>query len=133
LDGREIPKRTPESISELKEMVVVVSEKAQKDVQKFETENEFLRSQIQILSEELKIARLKLYLRISERFLLNNDEIQKTLFPEQFSEDSVSAPDDLVVRTIKGDSLKKLPADSERIEIIHDIPEEEKISRLTIY
>jgi transposase len=114
-------KDLPDNVPELKEMVISFIKKV-----------DLLSNKIQFLSEELQLARLKLYSRISERFELENGEIQKSLFPEQFSEDNVSAPEDQEVRTIKEHSRKKpgrkkLPEDLERIEIIHDIPEKDKI------
>ncbi len=118
----------PESVPELKEIVGFLVEK----LQTVEFENEHLRNRSQFLNEELKLIRLKLYSRISERFKLDCNEIQRSLFPELFSDEKTSEPENQETTTIKEHNRKKpgrkkLPEDLERIEIIHDIPEKDKI------
>lgn len=119
-------KELPESVPESSEMVGSLAEKALK------VENEYLRAQVRDLSEENKLLRLKLYSRISESFNLDSNEIQMTLFPELFSDEKTFEPENHETTTIKEHNRKKpgrkkLPEDLERIEIIHDIPEKDKI------
>jgi regulator of replication initiation timing len=65
----------PDSISELQDMVV-----------KLHQEIDFLKSENAFIREELRLQRLKMYTRISERFQDETDNLQRLLF-EDFSKD----------------------------------------------
>ena len=124
----------PDSVSKLKDMLVSVTEKGQKLEEKNEnliSQKQDLESQNIILNEELRLLRLKLYARISERFTLDDETVQRSLFPELFNDNLLLKPkeDDYQIvpeHKRQKPGRKKLPETLERIEIIHDIPEEEK-------
>lgn len=114
------------SISELKDTIKILTKKntnIQEKVGFLENRNEFLH-------EELKLLRLKLYARLSERFPYEIDEIQRSLFEDWPTEVEEVEPEEEPV-VIKEHERKKggrkpLPKDLLRVEVIHDISDEEK-------
>ncbi len=93
-------------------------------------ENSFLKNQNEFLHEELKLLRLKLYARLSERFPNEIGEIQRSLFEDWPQEVEEIEPEEesVVIKEHerKKNGRKPLPEDLPRIEIIHDISDEEK-------
>ncbi len=123
---KEGQKEPHESISELKDTIKILTKKhsnIQKKVGFLENRNEFLH-------EELKLLRLKLYAKLSERFPNEIDEMQRSLFEDWAQEVEEIEPEEESV-VIKEHERKKsgrkpLPEDLLRVEVIHDISNEEK-------
>ena len=97
---------------------------------KLEKEIQYLKSNNRFLIEELKLLRLKLYTRISERFEGDLKQVQRSLFEDWPQEVEGIEPEEEIV-VIKEHKRKKsgrkpLPEDLPRVEIIHDISEEDK-------
>jgi hypothetical protein len=86
---KESPKGLPDNVSELQAMVINLHEKFEDVAQ----ENELLR-------KELRLMRLKMFTRISERFEEGSDNIQRLLFEDIESEivDEEVKPEDLVIK-----------------------------------
>lgn len=119
-------KSLPDNVSELKEMVVSITKEAQKESRKLEgveQENEFLR-------EQLRLIRLKMFARISERYQDETDDIQNILFEDikSMEAESEEPPEDLTIKEHKRKKpgRKPIPEDLERVEVVHDISEEDK-------
>jgi len=114
----------PDDIPVLKGMVAAFSEEKRRyseDVRRYERENKLLREQVLLL-------KAKLFGRKTEKLPVDGAE-QQVLFDEpvestpEKSESSITIPE----HTRKKTGRKPLPADLPRIEIIHDINEEEKV------
>ena len=109
----------PESISELKEIVIGLHEK----LDGVEHENELLR-------EQLRLLRLKMFTRISERYLDETENMQRLLFAdiESDEKEKEQKPEELVIKEHKRKKpgRKPIPEDLPRLEVIHDIPDDEK-------
>jgi len=123
---KEGKKDLPDNVSELKEMVVSLTKKVQKENRKLEgveQENEFLR-------EQLRLIRLKMYARISERYQEETDVIQNLLFEEikSMETEQEELPEDLTIKEHKRkrSGRKPIPEDLPRVEVVHDISDEDK-------
>lgn len=108
----------PDSISELQDLVTELYQ-----------ENEFLRNENAFIGEELRLQRLKMFTRISERYQDETDNLQRQLF-EDFSKDE-EEPDKEEETVVKEHKRKKpgrkaIPEDLPRVEVVHDISDEEK-------
>ena len=98
-----------------------------------QSDNELIRFQhnrIEHLEKQVRLLKSKLFGRKSEKPVVDTDDKQLSLFDE--AEDiAEEAPANEDKVTVAGHSRKKggrkpLPEDLPRIEVIHDIPEEEK-------
>lgn len=116
----------PESVSELRTMVMEAHRKwegSEQEKQRIEKENDILREQVRLL-------RQRLFGRKSEKYEISPEEM-KLLFPEwQEEEKTEEAPREEVkveahTRTRTG--RKPIPDDLPRIRIEHDLPDEEKV------
>jgi transposase len=109
----------PNDISALKKIINTITSK-----------NSFLENRNEFLYEEIKLLRLKLYTRLSERFPDALDEIQRSLFEDWPQEVEEIEPEEesLVIKEHerKKSGRKPLPEDLPRVEVIHDISDEEK-------
>jgi len=124
-------KNLPDNVFELKEMVRTIAETVQEKERNNDKTIKDLQTRNNLLIEELHLLRLKHYSRISERFRLDEDAIQRSLFPDFFGKISVSDIENQEITVIerynrKKPGRKRLAEDLERVEIEHDIPEAEK-------
>ena len=116
---KESSEELPNNLLELKKIIKSLSSK-----------NSFLNNRNEFLYEEIKLLRLKLYARLSERFPDAIEEIQRSLFedwPQSIEE--IEPEDESVVikeHERKKSGRKLLPEDLPRVEVLHDISEEEK-------
>jgi transposase len=114
-------KGLPESVSELQEMIIGMHEK----LEGFEQENEFLR-------EQLRLIRLKMFTRVSERFQEEMENCQRLLFADLSDEEEKTGEEeqqeDIVIKEHKRKKTgrRPIPEDLPRIELVHDISEEDK-------
>jgi hypothetical protein len=83
-------KGLPESVSELQEMIIGMHEK----LEGFEQENEFLR-------EQLRLIRLKMFTRVSERFQEEMENCQRLLFAD-LSDEEEKTGEDLFLKICPG-------------------------------
>jgi transposase len=109
----------------LQEMVSDLHEK----LEGVEQENDFLRSENDFIRQELRLLRIKRFSRISERFTDEFDSVQRHLFediePEEIEEEKV--PETVIKEhSRKKPGRKPIPEELPRVEVVHDIPEEEK-------
>ena len=95
-------------------------------------DNKVLRSKAEVLEDELRLLRHKIFGRRSERFSVEDlrqsslfDEAEYTI-EEQAQKLSEPGVEVSAYRRVKR-GRKPLPADLPREEVVHDIPEEEKI------
>lgn len=91
---------------------------------------EFQQSRIEHLEKQVRLLKSRLYGRKSEKYVVDTDDKQMTLFDEA-EEVAEEAPEKEEKITVAGHTRKKrgrkpLPKDLPRIEIAHDIPEEDK-------
>ncbi len=119
-------KSLPDNISELQKMVISITKKAQEESRKLEgveQENEFLR-------EQLRLIRHKMFARISERYQDETDVIQNLLFEEikSMEAEQEEISEDLTIKEHKRkrSGRKPIPEDIPRVEVVHDISEEDK-------
>ncbi len=109
----------PDDIGGLKEIIA----------SKSDTIN-FYQSRIDALEEKVRNLKSKLFGRKSEKHISEEDDKQQMLFdePEEI-EEQASAEEKIEVpaHTRRKRGRKPLPADLPRIEIVHDLTEEEKI------
>jgi transposase len=118
----------PADVEGLRTLVIEQS----KELRILKKENHVLVSKAEVLEDELRLLRHKIFGRRSERFSVE-DLRQSSLFDEaeygveeqvrQLSEPAVEVS---AYRRVKR-GRKPLPADLPREEVVHDIPEEEKI------
>ena len=110
----------PDNIEDLKEKVISLSESNRN----FETENNILREQVRLL-------RAQLFGRKTEKRSLDSDNGQALLFneAEAFSSVEEEEKEDLEIKAHKRKKRgrRPLPADLPRVDVIHDISEEEKV------
>lgn len=108
------------------------------DVELLRKENESLKASlhfanedIKVLREALRLMKLKLYGRSSEKMSSeHSDEIQESLFgPDEVPEEPESDDDDVVVPAYrrKKSGRKPLPKDLPREEVIHEVDECERV------
>ena len=117
----------PESVSELQEMVVGLRHQVVEmgdTITGFEQDNELLR-------EELRLLRLKIFTRISERYQDETGNLQRLLFADfsEYEEESEEEKhEDRVIKEHKRKKpgRKRLPEELPRVEVVHDIAEEDK-------
>ena len=109
----------PDNVSELQKALINLNKK----FEGVEQENEFLR-------EQLRLIRLKMYARISERYQDETDVIQNLLFKEikSMEAEQEEVPEDLTIKEHKRkrSGRKPIPEDLPRVEVVHDISEEDK-------
>jgi len=117
----------PDDIQELKGIISSFAEENHRyaeDIQRYEKENKLLR-------EQLLLMRSKLYGRKTEKLEPAEGIIQEILFDEpaeEVPEESEEEPlIEVPAHTRKKSGRKPLPADLPRIEVIHDLSEEEKV------
>ncbi|UCF97253.1 MAG: IS66 family transposase [Spirochaetaceae bacterium] len=118
----------PADIDGLRRLVI----KQSKELSELQEENYILVRKAEVLEDELRLLRHKLFGRRSER-LTAEDLRQASLFDEAewISEEQRRRPPETIIevgahhRRKRG--RKPLPADLPREEVLHDIPEEEKI------
>ena len=112
-------KELPESISDLQDIVTDLHEK----LDGVEHENELLR-------EQLRLLRIKMFTRVSERFEQESDNVQRLLFEDIESEEAEEEekPEDLVIKehNRRKPGRKPIPQDLPRVEVFHEVAEEEK-------
>jgi len=104
----------------------------QRLVVQLQQDNKVLRSKAEVLEDELRLLRHKIFGRRSERFSVEDlrqsslfDEAEYTI-EEQAQKLSEPGVEVSAYRRVKR-GRKPLPADLPREEVVHDIPEEEKI------
>jgi transposase len=99
-------------------------------VVRLQKENSFLSSRASVLEEELRLLRHKIFGRRSERFS-EEDLKQSVLFNEAEDVPDVPTQQETSVEVAAHQRAKRgrrpLPADLLREEVVHDIPEDEKI------
>ena len=124
-----IPEHLPEDIEVLKDIILelVSSNKS------FSNKIEYLEREIRYLQEENKLLLQKMFGSKREKITSQEEDIQPTLFDEvetckDLEED---AEEEIVVssHTRKKRGRRPLPEELPRVEIIHDISEEEKRCR----
>jgi len=100
-------------------------------VDKIAEKERFYESEIKILKEQIRLLQNKLFGRKSEKIESTSDECQLLLFDEVAEDKSQDIdPEDTI--DVPGHKRRKrgrkpLPADLPRIEIVHDLSDEEKI------
>lgn len=126
-------KELPESVSELQEMVMDMHRQIvemEDNITIFEKENDFLRSENGHIREELRLLRLKMFTRLSERYRDEADNLQRFLFEDlsEYETDKEEKQEELIIKEHKRKKpgRKPIPEDLPRIEVVHDISEEEK-------
>ena len=115
----------PDDPNELKGIILQL----QQEVAEIKTRYE---EEVRILYEQIKLLRQQLFGRKSEKSPNNHLNIHiKPLFdiPEPEDEDEEDESEEIIVpaHTRKKGGRKPLPDDLPRVEVVHDIPEEEKI------
>jgi transposase len=109
----------PTDISALQQLVV-----------RLQSEVMFFSSRATVLEEELRLLRHKIFGRRSERFS-EEEKKQSVLFNEVGDEPDVPSPQEATIEVAAHQRAKRgrrpLPADLLREEVVHDIPESEKI------
>jgi transposase len=121
-------KTLPEDISSLKQTIVEMAAAQAELEQKY-------RSQIDYLQERIRLLQKELFGRRTEKRPLPEDARQLKLFneaevlcPEAAAEDEEAAQTmEIPAHTRKKPKRKPLPKDLPRVEVIHDLCEEEKI------
>ena len=119
---KEGSKGIPDSISELQEMVVELQREKEDMRDNYEME-------IHILHEQLRLLRLKMFARISERFQTETDELQLLLFEDLSKDEEEPEKEEGTViqeHSRKKPGRKRIPEDLPRVETVHDISEEDK-------
>jgi transposase len=117
----------PENAAELQSTVLELNKKLEdlkERERQYELENNLLREQIKALTH-------RLYGRKSEKYHLDSDEEQRTLFDELEEQEEVEEEESEAIE-IKPHKRKKpgrkpLPADLPREDVIHDLEPEEKM------
>lgn len=118
----------PADINGLRRLVI----KQSKELSELQAENHILVRKAEVLEDELRLLRHKLFGRRSER-LTAEDLRQASLFDEAewISEEQRRKPPETTIEVSAHHRRKRgrkpLPADLPREEVLHDIPEEEKI------
>lgn len=109
---KEGKKGLPDNVSELQEMVINLYQ-----------ENDFLH-------QELRLIRLKMFARISERYQDETDSIQNLLFEDikSMEAEQEEISEDLTIKEHKRkrSGRKPIPEDLPRVEVVHDISDEDK-------
>lgn len=111
----------PDDIAALKEMVVSFVE----ENHRYEVENKLLR-------EQLLLMRSKLFGRKTEKLPSGEGVVQEILFDEPAEEESDESEQkeplvEVPAQTRRKRGRKPLPSDLPRVEVIHDLKEEEKV------
>jgi len=117
--------KLPDDVSELKAII----HSQQKKAVEFEREIQYLKNNNEFFVEELNLLRLKLYTRISERFEEDLEDVRRLLFADWSLEVKEVEPEEATLvkeHQRKKTGRKPLPEDLPRIEVIHDISDEEK-------
>jgi hypothetical protein len=120
-------KGLPDSIFEFQEMVIEL----QKQKERIENNNEFLKNENDFILEELRLLKLKMFTRISERYQDETDNLQRLLFSDISKDEEELKKEKQEDTVIKEHKRKKpgrrpIPEDLPRVEMLHDIPEKDK-------
>lgn len=115
----------PDDIPRLKGMIVSLAEHYSEEKRRYETENKLLREQVLLL-------RSKMFGRKTEKLPSGDEATQEILFDEPVveaeEESSQEEPAiEVPAHTRRKSGRKPLPADLPRVEVIHDLKEEDKI------
>lgn len=121
---KEGTKGLPDNISELQEMVVEL----QKEKEDLQNAHEI---EICYFREEIRLLRLKMFTRISERYQDEMGDVQRLLFADVSEDEGESEKTEPPATVIKEHKRKKpgrkrIPEDLPRVEVIHDIAEKDK-------
>ena len=126
----------PDDPVSLKELLIKTSDKLDKQqnqIEQFQKKEQEYHSNIECLTEEVRLLRYKLFGRKSEKLRPDKDPNQPDLFDELETieaEEKEAEPEpttQIKSYTRKKSHRMKIPASIPRKEIIHDIPEEEKV------
>ena len=122
-------KSLPNDLDELKRLIADQEKKHFSEIEKLQKENERLERKTETLSDELELLRHKIFGRRSEK-LTDEERLQMRLFDEAEQGSGEEIPAETVDvsphrRSKRG--RRPLPANLPREEIVHDIPEEEKV------
>jgi transposase len=116
----------PNDSKKLKLLIVNQEQKYLSQIEKLEKENEQLERKAEILVDEIRLLRHKIFGRSSEK-LTEEEQLQMRLFDEGSEEaqpiETIEVPS--YQRRKRG--RRPLPESLPRVEVVHDIPEEEKI------
>jgi len=119
----------PNNIEKLKLFIVAQEQKYLSLMRKLKEENERLERKTEVLSDELELTRYKIFGRRSEK-LTEEEKLQMRLFDEA----ELGSVEERPVETIEVSPHQRrkrgrrpLPASLPREEVVHDIPEEEKV------
>lgn len=127
----------PDNASELKDLVLTLQQDYEAKIARQQTKIDRQQSkidehqaQIDRLHEQIRLLRSKLFGRKTEKYV-DSDQDQLRLFDEiedgACSEEENKQETPVAAHTRKKRGRKPLPKDLPRIEVIHDLPEEEKV------
>jgi transposase len=115
--------KLPDDVSKLKEIIVSQSAHHSEKEQHYQ-------SRIDRLHEQIRLLRSKLFSRKTEKYIENGqdqlrlfDEIEQAASNQENGEEEVP----VAAHKRKKRGRKPLPEDLPRIEVVHDLPEEEKV------
>jgi transposase len=115
----------PADVPGLQTMVLELNEKMDEVVKNHELESHLLRERIRQLEHQLygrKSEKLALYDGFEQSCLFDSDQATQSLLAEPKSEVEITIPS----HKRKKGGRKDLPADLERVEVVHDISQSEK-------
>ena len=117
--------KLPDNVAELKQVIVSLQSSLEEKEQQHTTE-------IKILKEQVAFLRDKLFGTKSEKYPLDLNPPQLLLFdePGDIASDQATSPDEEIevpAHKRKKPGRKPLPRELPRVEVIHDLKEEEKI------
>jgi len=118
----------PNDSKTLKRFIATLEEKYLSEIEKLEKEKDRLERNTEILSDELELWKQKIFGRSSEK-LTEEEKQQMRLFDEAEEGSGEAAPTETVEvpsYSRKKRGRKALPASLPRVEVLHDIDEEEK-------
>lgn len=119
----------PNDTDKLKHLIAGQQEEYDSQIKKLEGENSRLERNVEILSDEIQLLRHKIFGRSTEK-LTEEEKLQMRLFDEA----ECGIEEGVAEETVEVASYRRrkrgrrpLPASLPRIDVLHDIPEEEKI------
>jgi len=115
----------PDNIPQLKGMIVSLTEQYSEEKRRYEIENKLLREQVLLMKS-------KMFGRKSEKLTSADEATQEILFDEPVVEakEESSQKEPIIevpAHTRRKSGRKPLPEDLPRVEVIHDLKEEEKV------
>jgi transposase len=120
----------PDNASELKDLVLSLQQDYEAQIVQQQNQIDRHQNEIDRLHEQIRLLRSKLFGRKTEKYV-DSDEKQLPLFDEiedaAASQDNDTEKVEVTTHKRKKPGRKPLPEDLPRIEVIHDLPEEEKI------